>query len=238
MTRTLLPCLVLALSLPVTAGNAGGSAQLPPFSGPQGLLPWTATYLPSVKKQTRFNLVEDAGLRVLRVETDASAGTLVLTVPSALRRTSILRWRWKLDAHNPATDPRKKKGDDYPLRLYVLFDYDPGKLGIMDRTKLRLARRMYGDHLPAAALCYVWDPGLERDTVIANAFTDRVRMVIVRGGSTDLGRWVSETRDVRRDFRRAFNEDAPDIQGIAIAGDGDNTGASSTALIGDLTLEP
>lgn len=230
--------LALALSLPMPAGNAGGSAQLPPFSGAQGLLPWTITYLPSVKRRTRFRLVEDAGQRVLQVETSASAGTLVLAVPPELRRASVLRWRWKIDAHNPATDPRKKSGDDYPLRLYVMFDYDPGKLGMLDRMKLKLARRMYGEHLPAAALCYVWDPKLERDSMIPNAYTDRVRMVIVRSGAADLAQWVDEKRDLRRDFQLAFNEEAPDIQGIAIAGDGDNTGAASTALLGDVTLEP
>lgn len=210
---------------------------LAPFSSPQGLTPWTATYLPSVERRTIFQIVEDDGQRVLRVTVDRSAGSLVTAVPPSQRGASSLRWRWRLPAHNPLSDPRTKKGDDFPLRLYVLFDYDVYKLGFLDRTKLTIARRLYGEHLPAAALCYVWDPALTAGTSIWNAFTDRVRMIVVRSGGQDLGRWVGEQRDVRRDFRQAFGEEAPPIKGIAVAGDADNSGGASVGFMGDIWLE-
>lgn len=227
---------IVVLLVAVVAGAR--AADLSPFSAAASLAPWTAVYLPSVARHTRFTLVEDDGQRVLRIDTQASAGSLMHVVPATVRAAGVLGWRWKLPAHNSRSDPRSKKGDDYPARIYVLFDYDTRKLGLIDRARLRIARSLYGEHVPAAALCYVWDPRLPRETTLWNAFTERVRMVVVRGGDADLGRWVAETRDLKRDFKLAFNEEAPPIMAIAVAGDGDNSGASGVAFVGDISLTP
>jgi hypothetical protein len=35
-----------------------------------------------------------------------------------------------------------------------------------------------------------------------------IKAVIVRSGPTDLGKWVSETRNVYEDYRKAFEQDS------------------------------
>lgn len=202
------------------------------------MLSWTATYLPSVKKHTRFAIVTESENRVLRIEADASAGTLLHKVSPASRSGISLQWKWRIPRHNPRTDARLKKGDDYPVRLYVLFDYDIAKLSFLDRTRLRLARRLFDDQVPAAALCYIWDPKLAPGTIVPNPFTDRVRMIVVRSGEAGLDQWQEERRDIGTDFETAFGEAAPAVTAIAVAGDGDNTGERTLAYVGDIKLSP
>ncbi len=216
------------------------SYPLPIFSnaplGSEVVPGWQPIYIPSVKRHTAFAIAEDEGQRVLRVRAEASAGSLATSLNVNPLSYPLLRWRWKLPQHNPKTNLLTKKGDDYPARLYVMFRYDLDKLGFLDRTKLRIARKLYGEQVPAAALCYVWDPVQPAGTTTWNAYTNRVRMIVVRSGHDKLGQWAEEERNIALDFKAAFGEDPPMISGIAIGGDSDNTGESTVSFVGDVAL--
>jgi hypothetical protein len=51
-----------------------------------------------------------------------------------------------------------------------------------------------------------------------------------------VGEWVSERRNVRADYREAYGEAPPPVNGIAIMTDTDNTGGTATALYGDIVF--
>jgi hypothetical protein len=59
-------------------------------------------------------------------------------------------------------------------------------------------------------------------------------MVVASSGDAQVGRWVSLQRNVVEDYRRAFNTDPPQIIGIAVSVDTDNTGESTTSWFGDI----
>lgn len=111
-------------------------------------------------------------------------------------------------------------------------------LPIGARTKALLARAIWGEKLPTAALCYVWDNRHAPGTSAWNPHSDRVRMVVLRSGSP--GAWSSESRDLESDFRAAFGSQwqkpVPRVTGIAIGKDTDQTGETATAWFGDFTL--
>jgi hypothetical protein len=71
----------------------------------------------------------------------------------------------------------------------------------------------------------------------ANAYTERVRNVVVESGPARLGEWIDYARDVADDYRRAFGEAPGRISGVAIMTDADNTKSRASALFGDLTLD-
>lgn len=129
---------------------------------------------------------------------------------------------------------RSKAGDDFPARLYVMFDYPLEKLPFIERNKLRLARALFDPGLPAATLCYVWDGKAAVETIAPSAYSDRVRLIVVASGAARVGRWVDVERNVAADFRAAFGDEAPPVKAIAIATDTDNTGASATAYFGNI----
>lgn len=207
--------------------------------------PWRPVGLPRQSKpSTRFSVVLLDGQRVLRVEAQASYGNLlhalagvVTDAPGGARR---LAWRWRLDDANPKADLRRKDGDDSPIKVCALFDLPLAALPFGERQLLRLARQMAGEALPAATVCYVWDSRLPPGTVLDNAYTRRIRTIVLRGGEAPLRSWVNEQRDLAADFLRLFGDEAqavPPLVGVLIGADADNTQDRSLAFVGAISLE-
>ncbi len=185
---------------------------------------------------SRYDLVQDGGVTVVRARADGSASGLVRRFDLDPARFPVMRWRWKADNVIAGGDIRRKGGDDYPARIYVTFDYNPSDLSFVDRIKYRALRALGYSDIPVRALSYVWanQPGETR--IVPNAFTDWVQMVPVQSGAAGLGTWHSERRNLVADYRAAFGEEPPNISGIAIMTDTDNTGGSATAYFGDIRL--
>jgi hypothetical protein len=200
--------------------------------------PWRDARLPKVPRETRYRLVEDDGAVVLQADANASMSGLVHPLQVDPRSRPILEWRWKVSDVPARASFGTKQGDDFAARVYVLFDYDVTKLPLLARIKLRLARTLYGEAVPAAGLCYVWDASAPVGTTGWSPYTDRLRMIVVDSGTADVGRWKTVRRNIVEDFRRAFGEEPPVLSGLALATDTDNTGSRVTAWYGDLRLLP
>ena len=203
--------------------------------------PWQVSRLPGqTMPVTRFSVVELDGNRVLRVEADRSYGNLVHPL-DRLSPAGRLSWSWRVDQPLAAADLRTKGGDDSAAKVCVLFDLPLEKIPFNERQMLRMARAAASEHLPGATLCYVWDNSLPVDTVIANAYTRRLRYLVLQSGPAPLGQWRSERRDVAADFVRLFGAEStqvPPLIGIAIGADADNTLGRSLAYVADVALQP
>ncbi|MGI8561879.1 MAG: DUF3047 domain-containing protein [Luteimonas sp.] len=199
---------------------------------------WTVQPIPKVERQTRFDLVDDAGTTVLRGRADNAAASLRYSADIDPARTPLLRWRWKTDRVLDTADMTSTAGDDYAARLYVFFDRRPEQMSLGERTLYRIGRARYGDQLPAAALSYVWDNRQPVGTVRDNVYTGFVKMVVASSGKAREGQWVTLSRDVAADYRRAFGTAPPRITGVAVAVDTDNTGESTVTYFGDIRFEP
>ena len=195
---------------------------------------WTVQPIPKVERQTRFDLVDSEGSTVLRARADNAAASLRFQVDVDPKSHGQLQWRWKTGRVLERADLTTKAGDDYSARLYVFFDRQPGQMSFGERIAFALGRSRYGDQLPAAALCYVWDNRQAVGTVRSNAYTGFVKMVVATSGKAQQGQWVTLQRDVAVDYRRAFGTPPPRITGVAIAVDTDNTGESTVSYFGDI----
>lgn len=205
---------------------------------PGTLKPWAFGDRP---RHTRYTLVEDEGSVVLRAQAAASTSGLVRALHVDLRTHSVLAWRWKARNLVMHGDIASKAGDDFALRVYVTFDLDTATLSAGERLALSFARLVYGSDVPAAALCYVWDARAPLGSVVPNAYTDRVRMIVAGSGTRDVGRWAGVERDVRADYLRAFGPPGagaagalPAVNGVVVSTDTDNTGESVEAYYGDI----
>ncbi|MGC8508295.1 MAG: DUF3047 domain-containing protein [Thiomonas sp.] len=224
--------------------SSGEEVPMAPFStnAPGGAQPegWSA-FRPAPKApSTRYTLVEDEGVTVIEARADDSMSGLIHRTDVDLRRTPLLRWRWKIRHTIADANMDHKSGDDYAARLYVLFAVPHDELSFSLRAELAIARAIYGTDIPAAALNYVWDNSHAVGTMQPNAFTNRAMMLVTDSGNTRAGQWVSHTRDVAADFRRAFPDLArhglPSVGAVAIATDADNTHGRATAWYGDITF--
>lgn len=236
-------CIFWACGL-LAAGAQAQGLEAAAFSHlPQGPVPaalWHFATLPN-KTPTEFRVVDLQGEHVLRVATADAYGNLVhpLHLPAAPGQR--LSWRWRVDQLIAQADIRTRSGDDAALKLCVSFDFDRSRLGFGERTKLRLGQISTGERIPAETLCYVWDNQLPVGTQLHNAFTHRLRFIVLQSGGAHLGQWIGESRDLGADYAQAFGDESgsmPDITGITISADSDNTHGSGLAYMGDIHLEP
>jgi hypothetical protein len=234
---------LLLVAAAAATGGAFAEPLLAPLAAAQGTvpLPWRAALLPGQKKpQTHFELVELDGVRVLKVEANASYGNLLHPLVGTKTEAHTLAWRWRLERAVQGADLRQKSGDDTAVKLCVLFDHAIARVPFMERQLLRMARAQAGEDLPAATLCYVWDAALATGTVLHNAYTHRLRWLVLQGSGSAPGEWHKEQRDLRADFLLAFGDEAqtmPPISAVLVGADADNTGGHSLAYVADLTLE-
>lgn len=226
-------CATLALAAVDTIVAAAFSSARPGSTLPED---WAPLGAQSADNRTQYALVEDGGVTVLRAQSKSAASGLSRKLRVDPAEYPLLRWRWKISNTLKTSDIYKKEGDDFPARIYVMFDYPLEKLPFGERMKLRVARALYDPDLPAATLCYVWDGKAPAGTITPSTYTDRVRLVVVESGPGRVGRWVNFERDVHQDFKTAFGEDPPAISALAVATDTDNTGESVTAWYGDISL--
>ncbi|MFH7320199.1 DUF3047 domain-containing protein [Desulfurivibrio sp. D14AmB] len=193
---------------------------------------WRPLTFPKIPRHSDYRIVElEEGRRVLRVEADKSASGLVHRQKFDPMVHNVLRWRWRVENVYRQGDATRKDGDDYPLRVYVLFAYDPQRASLGMRATYRIARLLYGEYPPHASLNYIWANREQERRILANPYTDRAVMVIVRWGENELGRWLTEEVDILADYRAAFGEDPPREARLAIMGDADNTGESAVAYL-------
>ena len=210
---------------------------------------WRVVGFPPAHKPippTRFEPAQADGVPAVRVDTDSSYGTLVHEPAGATGQT--LSWRWRLDAPLAGgavrPDILTKAGDDAALKVCAMFDHPLERVPFFERQALRIARSVSGDNLPAATVCYVWDSTYPAQTQAANPYTRRVRFVTLQGMSAPLQRWVTESRDLARDFARLFADElpagaeVPRITRILVGADSDNTGSRSTGWVADLRWAP
>ena len=201
--------------------------------------PWRFAGLPDqTLPKTRFDAVELDGRRALRVESAGSDGNLVHPVDG---RGGVLSWDWRIDRPVADADLRRKDGDDTALKICAMFDLPLEAIPFWERQKLRLARSLSGEALPGATLCYVWDPSLSAGTVLPNAYTARLRWMVLQGAGAPLGRWAREQRDLQADLKRAFGDEVrapPPLIAIVIGADADNTGGRALGHVADLVLRP
>jgi hypothetical protein len=213
-----------ALELGFTAQEPGGL--------PQG---WSEQRLAKAKP-VRYVLETEEGRAVVRAESVAAASSLLrrLDLPGAGR----LSWRWRVDHALVHADLKRKSADDFAARVYLTFDAPDTGFSLADRLGLALARLTYDPALPSAALCYVWDNRAPVGTIVASAYTDRVRMIVLESGNAYAGQWREESRDVAADYRAAFGQPVPRLTGIALMSDTDQTGESVTAWYADFRFQP
>jgi len=206
------------------------SANLSGSALPEGWKPLTFKKIP---KLTSYELVKDGGSVVVKATSEASASGLIKEIKIDPKAFPIVRWRWKVENLLKNSDVRRKGGDDYPARLYITFEYDPDKVSFGKKLKFKAGQAIFGD-IPIAALNYIWETKTPAGTIVENVYTDFAQMIVVESGPKKVGMWVEEERNIYEDYKKAFEEEPPMINGVAIMSDTDNTKERATAYYGDI----
>jgi hypothetical protein len=227
-----------------TGAGAADSTTLTPFkdAAPEPPAPWHFVGLPGqTKPKTRFAVVEHDGRRAVRVEAQESYGNIVHPVQFSGPK-AMLSWQWQVETPLPAADLRTRQGDDTAVKVCVFFDMDLELVpSFLERQLQKVAQSKTTEPVPNATVCYVWDTNLPVGTELDNAFTRRIRYIILESGSGKVGQWQSEKRNVVADFVKLYGAESPKVPpiiGIAIGADADNTHSRSVSYVANIALEP
>jgi Protein of unknown function (DUF3047) len=227
----------------VNTSNSGSRSSINPqiidvgrFDAPSPVppAPWQLITLSNNIKPTQYAVVRWDGVMAIESIADHSMALMARPLSIDLTKTPVLCWRWRIADVLQTADMRKKTGDDYAARVYVALKLPPQALGFGLRAKLALARSIYGEHVPDAALNYVWDNRFPTGTIAPNAYTDRTQMIVMRSGRQDIKRWVNERRDVLADATQLFGSYDHQAVSLAVASDTDNTGERAKAGFADM----
>ena len=165
----------------------------------------------------------------LGVQSDGAVSMAYRAVPENLWGSSKASWRWSVDQSVPATDLRKKGGDDRNLAMYVVF------LPEADAQRLKGAgiRKLLGSDA-ARVLVYVWGGNHGRGKVLGSPYLgNRGKTVVLRDSGTGSH---SESVDLAGDYKRAFGGSKGAVVGLAISADSDDTDTAVRGAIANLKL--
>lgn len=197
---------------------------------------WEPLHFRNIKKYTQYTLVKDSGQTVVKAVCRGSSSGLIRHVRIDPEKYPIIQWRWKISNVFKKGDVTKKSCDDYPARLYITFEFDPGKATMMERAKYKVLKFIFGKTPPVDAINYIWASNAPYGTAVPSPYTRQSMMIVVQSGKMELNRWVIEKRDIYADYMAVFGEKPPMISGIAIMSDGNDTGGSVTAHYGDIVI--
>lgn len=139
-------------------------------------------------------------------------------------------WTWQVDKGVPATDLRRKGGDDRNLALYFVFLPEAEAARLRGKNVKRLLRSD-----AARVLVYVWGGSHARGSLLDSPYLGhRGKTLVLRPSGTGAAR---EQVDLARDYARAFGGAPGALVGLAVSGDSDDTEGMITAAISGLRVE-
>jgi Protein of unknown function (DUF3047) len=162
-----------------------------------------------------LEIVSDNGQPVLHLRSKGDNSTISreLTGSVDLNQTPILEWRWKVMTLPTGGNACQKSTDDEAAQVYVAWVRSP------EAVRSRI-------------IGYVWDSTAPAGTICKSQKTATVTYVVLRSGSDELGKWITERRNVVEDFRKIYGEapDNPTVLSLAI--DSDDTRSNADSFIG------
>lgn len=132
---------------------------------------------------------------ILYLKSESSSFSLGRDISISPEDYPYVTWRWKAMKLPLSGDVRNKNRNDQGLQ--VLFAFENRKI-----------------------ISYVWDANAPEGTVMNESigwpFNLSIKVIVVNSGSAGMNEWVSNTRNIYKDYRDLFNEKPPRLKGLRI----------------------
>ncbi len=192
---------------------------------------WKPFFFPKIKKHSTYTIETDAKDSVLKAESSGSASAIVYKDSFDVYEHPRVKWRWKVSNVYKKGNVRTRDGDDYPLRVYIMFEYAPEQVGAFEKLKYGIAKSIYGEYPPHSSLSYVWANKDEPGRFLTSPYTNKAVMVLLEKGPQKTGTWQDEEINILDDYQKAFGMKPPARARIAVMNDSDNTGESAVSYM-------
>ncbi len=124
-----------------------------------------------------------------------------------------LSWRWKVSQLPRGGDFRHGATDDQAAQVLVLFS---------DRR----------------VLSYLWDTSAPKDLIQSTSALPLLHImgIVCRSGAGEANQWVSETRNLAEDFRRAYGRQPGRVKGIRLQINSQHTASFAESEFGEVAF--
>jgi hypothetical protein len=211
----------VAVSLLVAAAWAADALVIEDWKaavGATGIPPgWQAQSWGSPKYE--FKVEEHDGRAALHMKSADEGSTITRDIKGKLdvKVTPVLEWSWKAVVLPKGGNSCKKATDDQAAQVFVVWPRFP------EAVRSRI-------------IGYIWDTTAPAGEVIKSQKTGTVTYVVVRSGAAELGKWLTERRNVREDFRKIYGEEPDDPAYLTVAIDSDDVKGTAESYMGTITF--
>ncbi|HEY7254475.1 MAG TPA: DUF3047 domain-containing protein [Methylomirabilota bacterium] len=209
----------LAVTLPITPARAADTLPVENWSTqPEGKtgIPegWKGQSWGSPKYDFRIETVD--GRKVLHLKSDGDSSAVSKEVKVDVKAWQILEWSWRVVKLPAGGDARKSATDDEAAQIYVVFPRFP--------TAVR-----------SRIIAYIWDTTAPVGAIFKSEKTGTVTYVVVRSGPSDVGKWITERRNVFEDFKKIYGDSPSEDAGvISVLIDSNDTRSSAESFVGEI----
>ena len=193
---------------------------------------WKTLKFKSIENMSTYTVEAMAGSgSCVRAQSSGSASAIAWQGEFEVYKYPMMRWRWKVSNVYSRGDATSKKGDDYPIRINVMFQYDPKDPNVKRKLKYGLGKIFYGKYPPYTSLTYIWANRSQRQKYLPSPYVREDMMIPLRSGPEFAGQWMEEEVNLLEDYRAAFGTDPPRKANLAIMNDSDDMGESSVSWV-------
>jgi hypothetical protein len=163
-----------------------------------------------------FRIETQGGRKVLHLKSEGDSSAIAKEMKVDAKAWPILQWSWQAVKLPKGGDARKSATDDEAAQIYVAFPRFPSAV----RSRI---------------ISYIWDTAAPVGSVFKSEKTGLVTYIVVRSGPADLGKWLTESRNVLEDYQKVYGE-APteEVGGISILIDSNDTRSSAESYFGEI----
>jgi hypothetical protein len=167
-----------------------------------------------------FVIATDDGRKTLRLKSANEGSTVSKDIKGKvnLKETPVLEWSWKVTTLPKGGDSCRKATDDQAGQVFVVWPRFP------EAVRSRI-------------IGYVWDTTQPVGKICRSEKTGTVTYVVVRSGPADLGKWMTERRNVAEDFKKIYEEEPDSPAAVSVAIDSNDTGSASEAFVGPILFK-
>ena len=188
---------------------------------------WESLRFPSVGDETHYSLIDKDGRVVLRADSRMSASALVKRVAVDAAQYPYLSWSWRTGPECFSGDWRRPEVDDFPLRLFVLFESSRGVFSFFTR----LGSTFSGD-----AILYVTRPSAGAPEDAESHVSPRIKVMPLTLANREAELWEPVVRNIRADYVALFGKEPKEVTAVAVMTDTDNSATECVSYFGDISL--
>ena len=157
-----------------------------------------------IKKKTNYTLGSNENGNYLKAEAEGVASGLGIEKKINLLKTPYINITWKVEKDLSGIDELSKKGHDYAARVFVIKK--TGSTALSNR-----------------AINYVFSSNEPINKFWNSPFTKKSTDYVLSTTINNLDQWVTVKANVREDFKKIYNLDVDEIDGVALMTDTDNS---------------